>query len=445
MTLNKKISELNQTLKAHQPLSIENKTKLEKKFRLEFNYNTNHIEGNTISYSETELLLIFDDAKGDHSFRELEEMKGSDVAFHLIQDQASEPERPLTEQFIKNLNLIILVRPFWKDALTQDGKSTKRLIKVGEYKEHSNSVRLKNGEIFHFASPSETPMLMAELIDWFRSEEQNGELTPVELGALLHYKFVRIHPFDDGNGRISRLLLNYVLFKNGLPPIVIKTADKNNYLAALNRADTGDLDFFINYIKEQLIWSLEISIKAAKSEDIDEPGDLDKKITLLKQRLNTKNETITIKKSQEAILMVWEKSIYPLINKISKKLSEFDIFFKSKSEYLEEYEDRYGKEISLSAIYFKEELENRLYDDLYYSYHLHGFRNSTDWVNLKCILKFEFHQNVYDILTLSGNKFKIDKLYNQYLTDIEIEQIVEVLGTYIYDQIEGISNKQITL
>ena len=291
-----KIKELILSLEKLEPISLENKKALEKKLRLEFNFNTNHIEGNTISYLETEFLLIFDDAKGNHSLRELEEMKGSDIAFHMIQDMAKNKERPLSENDIKYLNQILLVRPFWKDAITENGQQTRRLIKVGEYKEYPNSVRLQNGEIFHYASPIETPALMADLIEWFRSEESKNELHPFILAALLHYKFVRIHPFDDGNGRISRLLMNYVLMKNNLPPIVIKSSDKKNYLTALNRADAGDLDSFIQYIATQLIWSIELTIKATKGEKLDELGDLDKKIKLLKQKLNFKDECIKTKK-----------------------------------------------------------------------------------------------------------------------------------------------------
>jgi Fic family protein len=115
---------------------------------------------------------------------------------------------------------------------------------VGDYKEYPNSVRLENGEIFHYASPIDTPIKMQELIDWYRSEE--GSIHPVTLAAMLHYKFVSIHPFDDGNGRISRLLVNYVLIRNGLPPVVIKSSDKANYLRALHLADVGDVDLFMS-------------------------------------------------------------------------------------------------------------------------------------------------------------------------------------------------------
>jgi Fic family protein len=88
------------------------------------------------------LLLLFDDTKGNHTLREYEEMKAHDVAWQLVEEWAKDAERPLTEQNIKNLNEVILVRPFWKEAITSDGQATRRQIKVGDYKAHPNSVRL---------------------------------------------------------------------------------------------------------------------------------------------------------------------------------------------------------------------------------------------------------------------------------------------------------------
>ena len=70
-------------------------SRLDKKLRLEFNYNSNHLEGNTLTYSETELLLIFDETKGNHTHREYEEMKAHDVALQLVKDWATDIKRLL--------------------------------------------------------------------------------------------------------------------------------------------------------------------------------------------------------------------------------------------------------------------------------------------------------------------------------------------------------------
>jgi Fic family protein len=264
-----KIDTLNAELSSLLPMNPLLGERLDKKFRLEWNYNSNHIEGNTLSYSETELLLIFDRTIGDHEMREYEEMKAHDVAVRFVYELARDPERELNEAFIKQLNEIIMVRPFWKPAVTIDGHDTRRLIDIGTYKKHPNSVRLSNGEIFHYASPEETPALMGDFISEYRSQQHEG-LHPLQVAAELHYDFVRLHPFDDGNGRISRLLMNYHLIRNGFPPVIIKTSDKNFYLAALNRADVGDIDVFVEFVAKQLINSLRISIDTARGFTVEE-------------------------------------------------------------------------------------------------------------------------------------------------------------------------------
>lgn len=324
------IDALAQKLNELKPMKKEYEDRLNKKFRLEFNYNSNHIEGNTLTYGETELLLIFDKTTGNHELREYEEMKSHDVAYEMIKEWAQEEERPLSEMALKNLHEVLLVRPFWKEAILPDGQPARRLIKVGNYKEHPNSVRLQNGEIFHYASPEETPIQMGELINWFREEEEKKELHPVALAALLHYKFVRIHPFDDGNGRMSRLLMNYVLLKNNLPPIVIKSAEKKDYLFALNQADSGDIDSFIRYITNQLTWSIELSIKAAKGESLEESDDLNKEIEIWKRRAATQ-EVKAIHRNDDLVYdLYYTGRIQKMFEKFIEKSKPFlDMFHKA--------------------------------------------------------------------------------------------------------------------
>ena len=198
---------------ALQPLAADREQRLWKKLRLEWNYHSNHIEGNTLTYGETELLLLHGQAVGDHALRDYEEMKAHDVGIEHLRMLAADRARDLTEGDIRDLNLIILKESFWKPAQTADGQPTRKQIVPGHYKIGPNNVVTATGELFEFASPEDTPPRMRSLVGWLRETLASGSLHPVVLAAKLHHDFVLIHPFDDGNGRVARMLVNYVLLR----------------------------------------------------------------------------------------------------------------------------------------------------------------------------------------------------------------------------------------
>ncbi len=450
-----KIEELRQKLNGLKPIKPEFQEKLNKKFRLEFNFNSNHLEGNTLTYNETELLLIFDETKGNHTLREYEEMKAHDVALQLIQEWASDIERPLTETNIKDLNEIILVKPFWKDAITKDGQKTKRLIKVGDYKEYPNSVQLSNGEIFDYASVTDTPILMGELINWYQDETNKNELHPVALAALLHYKFVCIHPFDDGNGRLSRLLMNYVLYKNNLPPIIIKSRDKRNYLSALNDADSGEMNSFIKYIAQQLIWSLDIYIKAANGESIEEPEDIDKEIEVWKKQatLNFKEAKL---RNDELIYELYINVIKVLFEQFIFKHKQFnDMFYKvtsnsflnsgsnSRTNWLDDEIDRVI--LKSREIFYKEgaDPQKTRTADIIQSIHLMvSFQDykydDKNRISINSTLRFDFEPYKYEVKF--GNKI-IEKRYGEFLDFEEQNEIITESIKTVFNEIKQKLNK----
>ena len=130
------------------------------------------------------------------------------------------------------------MQDYWKNAKTPDGQDIRMQIKVGEYKSRPNSVLTATGEVFSYASPEETPAFMTSLVDWYNLEADKGILTPVELAALLHYRYIRIHPFEDGNGRIAPFISNFVLHRYGYPMIVYSLPKiKSNYLNILHQCD----------------------------------------------------------------------------------------------------------------------------------------------------------------------------------------------------------------
>jgi Fic family protein len=257
------LAELAQRWLAARPLQPEDEARLWQKLRLDWNYNSNHIEGNTLTYGETELLLIHGQTQGSHQLREYEEMKAHDVALGRLRELAAE-KRPLTEAEIRTWNQIILKEPFWKAAITPDGEPTPKRIIPGQYKDSPNSVRTATGELFEFAAPLDVPSRMHELVGQLN---ESMFLPLVELSARLartHHEFLLIHPFDDGNGRVARLILNYVLMCRDLVPIIIPSDEKKIYLMALRQSDAGIGEALVDYIVQRMIVALEAGLQAKR-------------------------------------------------------------------------------------------------------------------------------------------------------------------------------------
>ena len=270
------IEKLYKQWQALQPISQQAQERLNQKLMLEFNYNSNHIEGNTLTYGQTELLLLFGRVAEPAIMRDLEEMKAHNVALRMIEAEAREEGRPLTETFIRTLHQILLREDY--QVTNPDG--TTYTIHAGQYKTRPNSVRTITGELFEYASPEETPALMADLIAWYNREEAAATLSPIQLASLFHYRYIRIHPFEDGNGRMARLLVNYILCKHGYPMIVVKSTDKNQYLSVLNQCDVAvglipsdganaqlnQINPLTDYLSHCLEQSLTLSITTVTSE-----------------------------------------------------------------------------------------------------------------------------------------------------------------------------------
>ena len=222
---------------AIQPLSDRDRERLNRKFTVDFNFNSNHIEGNTLTYGQTELLLLFGKVVGEAEMKDLEEMKASDVGLKMMQEQAGIKDMPLTQNFIRQLHKTLLREDYTVYRELPGGQQTSYVIHAGRYKTRPNSVITRYGDRFEYAAPEETAALMADLVDWYNKEESKGKLSPIELAALFHYRYIRIHPFEDGNGRIARLIVNYILARHDYPMIVIRSRDKKKYLEALHHAD----------------------------------------------------------------------------------------------------------------------------------------------------------------------------------------------------------------
>ena len=201
-------------------------------FSIKFTYATNRIEGSTLTLRETALLL----EKGvTPSRRPIEDVKETEKHRKVFYDMLS---------YEKEISLATLLD--WHKKLFEETKE-----EAGKIREYPVGI---SGSKYKPPYPVELDLLLTEFFDWYK--KNRNKLYPVYLAALVHLKFVTIHPFGDGNGRISRLLMNYVLNKNGYPMMVIDYNDRNSYYNALERSQlTKDesifsLWLFKRYLKE---------------------------------------------------------------------------------------------------------------------------------------------------------------------------------------------------
>ncbi|MEZ4958834.1 MAG: Fic family protein [Saprospiraceae bacterium] len=324
MEILKRVTELKAELDSLRPLNRDRETYIMQKLRLDWNYHSNHLEGNSLTFGETKALILFGITAAGKPLKDHFEMTGHDEAVKWIEEVVKEG-RPLTENFIRELHLLILKEPYESPTITPDGIPAKRKIQVGVYKSAPNHVLTPTGEIFRFATPEETPAMMHDLIQWYRQKEGDPETHPLLLAAEFHYKFIRIHPFDDGNGRTARILMNFILMKYGYPPVIIKTEDKANYIAALQQSDAGIIAPFIEYIGQNLAHSLDVMIRGAKGENIDEPDDVDKEIALIEQKIKIIGSELKSIKTIEKIL---ESSLFALFQEYISQSLKFANFYK---------------------------------------------------------------------------------------------------------------------
>ena len=314
------VSKLKEELDALRPLSDDVLAQVEQKLRIELNYNSNAIEGNVLTLGETRSLILHGLTAHGKPLRDHLDVEGHDSAVKAI-EAAVKDEHELNEAFIRNLHRTLLKEPYVTNAVTPDGQSVGRTISIGNYKTTPNNVRTSTGEIYYFTPPEQVKPAMSDLIDWYRTKEREGE-HPIVIAATLHYRFVRIHPFDDGNGRMARLLMNMILIKHGYTMAMIREDNRSEYLANLELADkTEDITAFIGYIASCCEYSLNLYLRAAHGEPIDDIEDIDKEIVLFKKSLQSATDGVLPVKDY------FDSTLYPFYDYCSDKTRQFsDVF-----------------------------------------------------------------------------------------------------------------------
>jgi Fic family protein len=427
------IEKLKQAIEQHGKLATDVLNKINYKFRLEWNYTSNSMEGNSLTKQETRSVMVGNITVEGKPIKDVLEMKGHDeIIFNII--KMGKGELNISENRIKEIH---------KGIMHEEDAGKKH--QIGIWKKVPNYLTNYKNERFDFIAPGEVHERMHQLINWLNTQKekiQHGDkdaLHPVQMAFQFHLDYITIHPFYDGNGRTVRILTNLILISYGYPPVYVKENEKGPYYQYL--ADIqgygGAPDLFYEFMAGLLIRSLQIVLDAIEGKEIEEPDDVIKEISIWKQQLG-KKDIEAQPKSNEKIVELYRSSLSKLFEKYRSKMNEafHDLFAsweeteyvnnsgqKTGTGYIDAQMDRISKPAFLKANDNGSQwgLENGV-NTMMLTIGMSGFKkDGINAFNSSGHLQVEFHQFLYKIKSAAT---EIEKLYAEKLTDAEIEKLV---------------------
>jgi Fic family protein len=238
--LNDSLAELNR----HRPLKPAILRKLREQFTIEMTFHSNAIEGNRLTLKETLLVLREGVTIKGKNLQEHLEAKNHEEAMNFLFEAVDSKKRlALSHHLIRQLHQLVV-------------KDTEAII-AGTYR--NTDVQILGSK--HRPPPGyQVQDKMTKFFEWMTKSKDNYH--PVEFAAVAHHRFVAIHPFEDGNGRTGRLLMNLLLMRSGYPIAIIQKNDRLKYYRALEDADTGELLTIIRIVAQAVERTLNLYLKA---------------------------------------------------------------------------------------------------------------------------------------------------------------------------------------
>ncbi len=238
----KRIDAKKQNLDKQRPLPTYALKSIKESLFLEWTYNSNSIEGNTLTLQETKLVIEEGITIKGKSLREHFEAFNHQNAIEFVEELAQD-KKELSAKNILGVHALVLASIEKEYA--------------GRYR--TSGVRI-SGANFIPPNAQKVNQLMDELLDWINKSSK--QLHPLVQACIFHHRFVWIHPFFDGNGRTVRLLFNLLLMKQGFPPAIILKNDRKKYYEALNKANQGDYAKLLLHMIQAMERSLDIYLSS---------------------------------------------------------------------------------------------------------------------------------------------------------------------------------------
>lgn len=414
------INKLQETIDCHGKLSKELLQKIDYKFRLDWNYYSNRMEGGTLTKDETRSVMVGNITVDGKPMKDIMEMNGHDEVVRSILSMGKGDLR-LSEKRIKDIHRSIIKN--------DDDSDTDQPI--GDWKTRNNEIINYKKEKISFTPPAEVANAIHVLLD-----KTNADLDafyankpkakhPLQIAADFHIGFVSIHPFFDGNGRSARILMNLILVACGYPPVIIDEIAKKAYYQYLAdiQAYGGNPEFFYGQMGQLLLKSQELILDAIAGKAIEDVDDLDKRLEFLKRTAPAEG-SIKLTKTDIDVNKFMTEDIQPLINSffiqfeklksmfvsnaVSFSLNEFDPISTASYEELFELVDQLSnnwtnKANELNLMFYHSCIKQAGINDFKFMYNLNA----------------QFEPSGYSVRI--GNKTKpiLTKLYHQHISENE--------------------------
>jgi Fic family protein len=438
----KQINDLQAKIKSFGKLNNELLRKIEYRFRLDWNFYSNNMEGNTLTRRETRTVMAGLLTVKDKPIKDVYEMNGHDNTIHKILKMAG-GEMNVSESRIREIHLGIMFEE------VEDRKKW-----VGEWKTVDNVVTNYKDEVFTFSSHLDVKEEIHALVNWLNAESdkikaaKSGALHPVILAFEFHLRFLTIHPFYDGNGRVSRILMNIILLSFGFPAVIIRKEEGEEtayyrYLGDLQAYGAPPADYY-SFMSGLVIRSQSLVLDAIDGKDITGPEDLDKEIALLKAELGGDSKEITIKYSFEVASSIVTNVFLPIVSRLLDKVSLLENLFLEKEEifWLNNSGTSKGGISNFTARLIDLNLNSDMVRSIQFEVNLNGFKKAyTNTFGSTIRVSIKFDPYCY-IVCSKDEKVKVTRLFDEHLSDAEINELVAYEIKSVMDQIRANTQKK---
>lgn len=242
--------QLKENISRRKPVGGDLWKAIEEKLLVEWTYHSNAIEGSTLTQGETLFFLKHGLTVEGKPFKDFVDAKNHAEAIEFLYEVVQQ-KRDISTSLLKEFNAFLLSGISSTPAVDRYGNKTEKKATPREYKILPNHVLQSDGTIHKYTEPVHVASEMEYLCHWINMNMDS--IHPLITASVAHYNMARIHPFDDGNGRGARLLMNLILIRKGFPPAIVRNESRRKYIELLAEADRGNLRNFAEFIAGSFI------------------------------------------------------------------------------------------------------------------------------------------------------------------------------------------------